>query len=217
MTRLAPRPHRLSSLLLAGAVCLAVLAPSAALALPPENTTRVAFQAGWRYQPNLRFAEWAAINGHTSTGQSNGGPAFIATFGYRPLPELEVSIELGYNNESFGFVGEKSMQLSQLPITLAARYAPFGGSIYPYFGVGYGYVLNFFQDAPGGESESHGSGPTAIVGGTLEVSKRVSIFLEYRYTYCRVEIAKLGYLQAGGNLFFLGVQLAFPPEDNRLQ
>ena len=211
------QPLTRSAIVFASALCLAALAPSGARALPPENTTRIALEAGWRYQPNARFAEWAAINGHTSTGQSSGGPALIATFGYRPLAEIEVAIEIGFAYERYGFLGEKPMELNQLPITLSVRYTPFTGSIYPYVGLGYGYVLNFFTDAPGGGIESHGSGPTALLGVAFEVSKRVSILAEYRYTYCRVEVGNLGYLQAGGNGFYVGVQLAFPPEDNRLQ
>ena len=208
---------RSAATLVACALSLAALMPSRATALPAQHTTRLALQGGWRYQPNARFAELAAVNGHASTGPSNGGPAFLLTFGYRPLPALEVAIELGYAYEQFGFAGEKPMQLSQLPIAIALRYAPWGGRLYPYAGVGYGYVLNFFQDAPGGGVESHGSGPTVLVGAALEVGKEVSVFAEYRYTYCRVGVANLGFMQAGGSGFFLGVQLAFPPEDDRLQ
>lgn len=209
---------RLAATAFASALCLAALAPSSARAIPPENTTRLGFQLGYRYQPNARFLEWAAINGHTSSAALTGGPTFALSFGYRPLPELEVSIELGYAFEQYGFVGLKPMQLHQVPVALAVRYAPVSlGPFYPYLGLGYGYLLNFFQDAPGGAAESHGNAPTGIVGGVLEVSKRVSIFIEYRYSYCRVEIPNLGYLQAGGNSFFLGLQVGFPPEDNRLQ
>ncbi|HEY3448442.1 MAG TPA: OmpW family outer membrane protein [Myxococcales bacterium] len=209
---------RLAATVFASALCLAALAPSAAQAIPPENTTRLGIQAGWRYQPNARFLEWAAAGGHASTGALTGGPALQLSFGYRPLTEIEVSIELGYAFEQFGFAGEKAMQLHQLPLTLAARYSPFAfSSFYPYVGLGYGYLLNFFQDAPGGAVESHGQGPVGILGAVFEVSKTVSMFVEYRYTYCRVEIQNLGYMQTGGNGFFLGVQVGFPPEDNRLR
>ncbi len=204
----------------ASALCLALaaLAPASARAIPQENTTRLGFQAGYRYQPNARFLEWAAINGYQSTGSITGGPSFVLSFGYRPLAELEVAIELGYAFEQFGFEGLRPMQLHQVPVNLALRYAPLAlGPFYPYVGFGYGYLLNFFQDAPGKAVESHGSGPTGIVGATLELSKTVSVFVEYRYTYCRTEIENLGYMQVGGNGFFLGAQVAFPPEDNRLK
>lgn len=209
MTR--PAAPAVASLALA-----ALLAPALARALPPENTTRIAVMGGYRYQPNARFLEWAEINGHVPRGPSPGGAAILGVFGYRPLPELEISIELGFNWEQFGFVDEKPMQLMQMPIDLALRYAPWGGKLYPYFGVGYGYVLNFFSDAPGGAIESHAAGPIVLAGGAFELSNRVSVLAEARYSYSRVEVQDLGYLQTGGLIVFLGIQLAFPPEDKHL-
>ena len=46
---------------------------------------------------------------------------------------------------------------------------------------------------------------------------RVTLLIEYRYTYCRVGLGELGAMQVGGNSFYLGVQVAFPPEDKRLK
>ncbi|MGC4114266.1 MAG: hypothetical protein QM765_06540 [Myxococcales bacterium] len=209
---------RLAATFFASVLCLATLLPSSAQAVPDENTTRLGFQGGWRYQPNARFLEWAAINGHTSTGSLTGGPAFQLSFGYRPLSELEVALEVGYAFEQYGFAGEKAMQLHQLPLMIAVRYTPFATSFfYPYIGAGFGYLLNFFQDAPGKAVESHGQAPAGILGGVFEVSKTVSVFVEYRYTYCRVEVQNLGYLQVGGNAFYVGLQVNLAAEDNRLK
>ena len=197
------------------AASLVAWLPGAAQAVPAEDTTRIALQAGWRYQPNGRFAEWTAMSGYPMTSKITGGPTLLFIFAYRPMPEIEVALEVGWAFERFSFENAKPMQLNQIPITAAVRYAPFAGSIFPYVGVGYGYMLNFFTDAPGGTVESHGSTPVLIAGGSLELSDRISINLEYRYTLCRVELTNLGYMQAGGNSLYLGVSLAFPPEDKR--
>ncbi|MBI5547049.1 MAG: outer membrane beta-barrel protein [Deltaproteobacteria bacterium] len=206
-------------LLAAAALLLGGLAtPATAWAVPPEDTTRIALQAGWRLQPNARFGEWAAKNGYPLSGTSPGGPALLAVFGYRPMSELEVSLEIGWAWERFQFVDAKPMQLNQLPITAAVRWAPLGGStIYPYLGAGYGYLLNFLTDAPGGSVESHSSTPLLMAGAVFDITDRVSIVAEYRFAFSRIAIANLGFMQAGGNTFFVGAHLAFPPEDRRLK
>jgi opacity protein-like surface antigen len=56
-----------------------------------------------------------------------------------------------------------------------------------------------------------------IIGGTFELSDKIFLNLEYRYSYCRVELTDLGYMQAGGNAFFIGISYAFPPADKRLK
>lgn len=200
--------------------CLALvtlLGPAAAAAVPGQGTTRIGLQLGWRYQPNGRFLEWASSSRHPLTGASPGGPSLLGVFGYRVLPELEVAIELGFGAERFRFRDDPAMTLEQMPVTLAVRWAPWGGALYPYLGAGYGYFLNFFSNAPGGTKESHGAGPTVLAGAVYDVTPRVSLVAEYRFAYCRVELTDLGYLQTGGSTFFLGAHVAFPPEDRRLK
>jgi outer membrane protein W len=207
----------------ARATCLARLlacVSGEAVAVQPEDTGRIGLMFGWRYQPNARFNELATMNGYPITGASPGGPTVLAAFGYRALDQLEVAIEVGYAHESFKFTNvDKPFQLNQIPLTIAVRWAPFQWRFYPYIGAGFGYLLNFFSDPPPPASylESNGSGPVGIIGVTGDIWDRVSLVIEYRYTYSRVQLGDLGAMQVGGNSFFIGVQLAFPPEDRRLK
>jgi len=204
----------LRSALVLGVVCAAL----PARAELQEDTTRVALQVGYRYQPNARFAEWAELTGHPLAKQSSGGPSLLGVFAYRPLQDVEVSLEIGWTYETFEFLEGKALVFNQLPITLSVRYTPFTTQyFYPYIGAGFGYFLNFFSDAPGGTPESHGQGPVLIAGGVFDLSKRFSVYVEYRYSLCRVELLDLGYMQVGGNQFFLGIQLNFPPDTKSQQ
>jgi opacity protein-like surface antigen len=195
----------------------ALILPAIAGAVPPEDTTRLGIQVGYRWEPNARFSELAALNGYPTSGSSSGGPVVMAIFGYRPMEKIEVAFEVGFSFQSFNFQTGQSMQLTQVPATASVRYVPFGGSgkLFPYVGAGYGYLLNFFSNAPTGVTESHGSSPLVLAGLTYEVGERVSLSLEYRYAYCRVELPGLGFMQVGGSTFTLGISIGFPPEQRR--
>jgi hypothetical protein len=185
--------------------------PGAALANPPEESTRIAVAGGWRYQPNTRFAEWTSIYGTPLQRASPGGPGGLLTFGYQVQPEIDVSLDVGLFTESFAFDGH-SMSLTNVPLTLSVRWMPINARISPYLGAGIGYFLNFVSDSPVGSQESHGAGPMGILGALFEVTERWSLVAEYRLGLARVEIPGLGYLQTGGNTLVVGAQFSFAPE-----
>ncbi len=199
----------------ASALVLLACTAATARATPNEDSTRIAVGAGWRYQPNARFGEWASGYGTPLLGPSPGGPGVLATFGYQALPNLEVSMDVGLFEERFAFA-DRTMGLTNVPITVNVRYFPWQAQLSPYVGLGAGYFLNFVSDSPKGGMESHGSGPLAILGAVLELSQRWSMVVEYRLGLARVELPGVGYLQTGGNTLVLGAQMSFPPEVRRL-
>jgi hypothetical protein len=176
----------------------------------------MAVQAGWRWVPNGRFEAQARDSGHPLAGSSPGGPSILGVFAYRPTLDLETAIEVGWASERFVFAEGPAMQLSHVPVAVAARWAPSVGRFSPYLGGGLGYFLNFFSGGPLGTAESHGAGPFFLAGAALDVTDRVAFTAEYRLAFARVGLPGLGSLQTGGSQLQLGVQIAFPPEDRRL-
>jgi opacity protein-like surface antigen len=182
---------------------------------PVEDGGRIAVQAGWHYTLNGRFAELAGAAGHPLDRPSAGGPAVMAVFAYRPTLELEISLEFGYSHERFAF-RDTALELTTLPVAVAARYALVVGPITPYLGGGVGYFLNFVSASPVGSLESHGAGPMVIAGASFDVGERIALVAEYRIAFARVSIPGLAPLQTGGNWFLLGAQISFAPEEKRL-
>lgn len=206
------KPSLLACLLLA---CL-LLAARPARAEPVEDGGRIGLQVGWRYTLNGRFAELAAAAGHPLAHAPAGGPAALAVFAYRPKLALEVSLEAGFARERFRFAESPPMDLWTMPVDVALRYAIVAGAITPYLGGGFGYFLNFVSSGPVGSLESHGTGPFALAGVSIDVSERLALLAEYRIAFARVAIPGLGPVQTGGNWFLLGAQVAFAPEPRRL-
>ncbi len=191
---------------------LSGLAPDAHAEIQ-EDTTRIGLQFGWRYQPNARFAEWTAFHGYPLAKSPSGGPSLLAAFGYRPLQDVEVALEVGWTYERFDFLEGEALVFNQIPVSLSVRWSPVFTKLFaPYVGAGFGYLLNFYSNAPGGTQESHAQGPLLLAGGVFDVSRRISVYVEYRYTLARTGLTDLGFMQVGGSHFFLGVQVNFPPE-----
>jgi hypothetical protein len=199
-----------------GGLVLALHSAVPASARPVEGATRIGLQGGYRYVPNGRFAELAGEAGHPLATPSLGGPAVLGVFGYRPMETLEVALELGWVFQRFHFEDGQTMQLNQLPVSFALRWAPWPGTAFPYLVGGAGYFLNFLSGGPAGSLESHAAAPFGGAGVSFELADRVSAFAEYRFSVARVEVTGLGYLHTGGNLFMLGIELSFAAEEKRL-
>ncbi len=182
---------------------------------PVENGGRIAVLAGWHYTLNGRFAELVRDAGYPLDRASPGGPAVVAVFAYRPKLELEISLELGYSHERLAF-RDTAMELTTMPLAVAARYALIAGPITPYLGGGISYFLNFISASPVGSLESHGVGPFFIAGASFDVGDRLALIAEYRIAFARVSVPGLAPLQTGGNWFLLGAQISFRPEEKRL-
>lgn len=202
--------HLVTRLLASAALLLIPLAVGAA---PVDGASRIAVQAGWNYAPNARFEQQARAAGKPLAASSPGGPTVLGVFGYRPLEQLEVAIEIGYTYERFEFAGGPTTEISRIPLLLAFRYTPaVFGNLWPYLGGGGGYFLNFVGNGPHGGLETHGAGPVFIAGAGFDLTERIALTAEYRLAFARVGMPGVGFFNVGGNFLLIGAQYGFPPD-----
>jgi len=194
------------------ALLLVLLPFGVARAEPRAEQTRIGVLGGWRYSFNGAFLDQASAAG-VALERSVGGPSLVSVFGYRPSESWEVGIELGFAYDRWG-LPDGSLQLYQMPVGIVGRWSPWSGTGSPYLGFGFGYLLNFVSNKDQ-SIENHTQAPCLMLGSTFDLSEKLALLAEYRFSYGPIEFEGLGRMQTGGHSLFVGVQMSFPPEEKR--
>ena len=219
-----PPPPRAAAPCLSLAVLLLVLivSPAPARAESPRQSavtegTRLAMLVGYRYWPQYKFENSATGAGYLLERRSLGGPQFEFEFGYRVAPNWDVAIEMGFSWESIDF-SDGATSHSSIPLLFAARFLPWPGGFEPFFGLGAGYVLNFYSGGVLDYVESHAMGAMANVGFFYPLTDHASLTAELRFTYAVSEMSEpFRNRMSGGLAILVGVQWAFAPERRELR
>jgi hypothetical protein len=194
-----------------------LLASVSAHARPDEETTTVGILLGPRYVPHGHFEDEAAGSGTPVLSSTPWNGMGMVSFGYNPYVYLHVSLEVGYGFDSFTLqtgmlkTNTSTIGITSVPIVASVRITPWGGALYPYFGGGGGYMLNFFSGAPSGEEENHTYSGHFMAGVAYEITKQWTVYAEDRFAISTPDIVPIGELQTGGNMILLGVNFVFAP------
>lgn len=188
---------------------------------PQQSTrpdgTRLAFLVGYRYWPQNKFENSATGAGYLLEKRALGGPQFEFEFGYRLAHNWDISIEMGFTWESIDFRAGPTSH-SSLPLMFVGRFLPWPGRFEPFFGLGAGYVLNFYSGGVLDYLESHAMGAMANVGFFYAMTDRASLTAELRFTYAVSEMSEpFRSRMSGGLALLIGVQWAFLPERQALR
>ncbi len=186
------------------------LTASPAAARPDEDTTSAGFLLGPRYVPHGHFLQEAANSGDPVQSSSPWNGIGMVSFGYKPEAYLHVALEVGYAFDSFK-LKSGNLGITSVPVVASARFAPWAWQLYPYAGVGGGYMLNFFSGVPSGEKENHTYSGHVLVGLAYDITRQWTIYLEDRYALSLPDVVPIGELQTGGNMILLGLNFVFAP------
>lgn len=175
----------------------------------PTEGTRLALMAGYHYWPQAGFENSAVGAGYMLERRTVGGPMAAAAFGYRATSDWDVSLEVGYTWESIRFE-RGATNHSTIPLLFVARWLPWPGRVEPYFGLGGGYVLNFYTGGVMDYVESHSMGLMADAGVFVTLSPQVAFLAELRFTYAVSEMSEPFESRMGGGLALtVGIQWGF--------
>lgn len=206
------RPALVSNTLAALALGAPLLLAGSAQARPVEDSGRIGFFAGGRFIPHGHFIQQVnhSADGDQVTAEVPFGFAGLLSFGFRALPAIEVSLEFGLLHDHFQ-LQSGNLQIYTVPLNATVRWAPLDTKVYPYLGACGGYMLSFFL-----HNEKESEGPTSGFGGLAGVGwdfmPSWSLMLEDRYVFSFPTVPKLGELNAGGNILWLGLSYQFEPE-----
>lgn len=205
-------------LALAGVLTLAsVFGSVEAGATPDDDTTRIGIFLGPRYVPHGHFIDEAQASGDPVSSSTPVNGQGLLSFGYKPESYLEVALEVGYSFDSFT-LQTGPITITSVPVVATVRFTPWPGRVYPYVGLGGGYMLNFFSGAPpaygssSGELENHTYTFHGLAGVGFDLTRQWSLFAEYRFEWSTPDIEPIGELQTGGSVLLLGVSFVFEPE-----
>ena len=177
---------------------------------------RLALLAGYHYWPQNKFENSAAGAGYMLDRRGVGGPQVGFEFGYRVAPSWDVAIEIGYTWERIAFSDGASSH-SSLPLMFAARWLPWPGGFEPFFGVGAGYILNFYSGGVFEYLESHAMGVMADAGFFFPFNDSLSVTAELRFSYGVSEMNKpFRDVMCGGLSLLVGIQWGFRPKKREL-
>lgn len=177
---------------------------------------RLALLAGYHYWPQTSFENSAVGAGYMLDRRAVGGPQVGLEFGYRVDSSWDVAIEIGYSWERIAFSDGASSH-STLPLMFTARWLPWPGGIEPFFGVGAGYILNFYSGGILDYLESHSMGAMASAGCFFPFTESISATAELRFSYGVSEMNNpFRSVMCGGIALLVGIQWGFKLEKREL-
>ncbi|MDY7232146.1 hypothetical protein [Hyalangium rubrum] len=188
-----------------------------------EGSRRFSLQTGWRYTPNTRFFDnfyaRQENRGLTRAGGALGGPLLAGTFAYSPQNWLEVGFDLFFTYERMQLTKKPGLNAITFGAILGLRlqrrlelgskeFIPFVGAL-----VGPTFAGAYFDGGQSVENFAHAFGATA--GGTLRLSSKWGLCVEYRLTYAKGQAERLGTYDAGGSWLAVGLTYVFPTAQDR--
>ena len=181
-----------------------------------EGSGRISLLPGWRYTPNVFFADSADEAGHALTRPSFGGPQITGTFGYAASSSIEVVIEL--------FAGYESLHLEASESVSSVSYGALAGfrgflpleSWVLNAGLGIGPVLVYTTGGPTERGiERLTTGYSATAGVSYFLSPSISLTAELRYLLARGFVDGIGGINGGGLWGGVGVTFWMLSEPSR--
>jgi len=184
-----------------------------------DGLGRVSVQAGYRWVPNVYFAQQAGAAGYPMPHHSPGGPQGSLSFGYGATQFIEGTIDL--------FIGYEQLKLANLDPFDAYSYGalfgaravamdwPFHG-LAPYVGVQVGPLLGVVDSKTYPNHETVTTGYSFQAGATLRFGDRFGLDLSVRYLVGRSYVTGISGVNVGGLLVSLGLNVYFagPPNKN---